>query len=1061
MMEYRNGFFDQNSERYMMEKRVETLMKALHERYSYDAVVPTGVFEKAEGNVAHAQLAALSWASFDAQQEVWGKPDGNAWFRQCVTIPAEMDGKPVVYAAGNQGTANWYWGGPQILVYVNGIPVSGMDTNHREVLLTECAKAGESYVIELSVFFDNLNYEGRVGLNMRLAAINAGVRALFYDLSAPFGASINLSEEDTRRLDILQYLNAAVSLVDFRLPSGDAFDRSVDAARSFMREEFYCKYCKHDGVEDVLVTAVGHTHIDSGYLWGFEITRKKVCRSYATVLQLMKQYPNYTFFASQPQLYQFLKDELPEVYGQVKQRIAEGRWEADGGMWIESDTNMPSGESLVRQFLYGKQFFSEEFGSDSRVLWLPDAFGFSGALPQILKKCGIDYFMTTKLGSNEFNKFPFDTFTWRGIDGSEVLTHFVCGVDTKEDDPRDFFTSYNAHITANYMVGSWKRYQQKDLNRNILFTYGHGDGGGGPTFAMLEYASRIQEGIPGCPKVELGHVRNYFKKLDHDVSNNKRLPVWDGELYFQNHRGTYTSVARMKKNNRKGEVLLQDAELFSIMRQVAGDDAAYPKDGLAAAWRLLLLNQFHDILTGASIKAVYDENEGHFDTLRGVCSDALDGAFEAIASRVDLDRDALVVFNSTAFARDDLVTFTTDRDDFAILDGGVSLPWQKTAEGEVIFLARGIPAKGYKAFAFGAAAAQPTRAVAVVQGQTVETDEFKVVFDENGNISSLFSKGMNRDIVQSSEAMNRLITFEEVGADAWNIKPFFEEKTWFIDELDAFEIVENGPVRCVVRLSRHFMDSLICQEFIFARGVDRIDVKNRIDWKNNQLLLKADFPFAINASRASFDIQFGHLERTTSENTSWEFAQFEVCAHRWADLSEDAFGLSILNDCKYGYDVKKGHIRLSLLRSSIMPDPTADIGQHEFTYAIYPHAGTWKQAETVKQAAFLNCRTYAREEKAHGGSLPETFSLVSCPAENVIIDTVKQSEDGKNIVLRVYENHNRTTDTVLTFAKPVKAAWLCNMLEENQGQAALENGGIALHIKPFEVQTLRIELEAV
>ena len=1051
-MDYRNGFFDQNAERYTLEKRVYRLINALAGSYMYYSTVHTGGFEKAEGNMSHHELANAVWQPFDGEEQVWGKPYGNGWFRQSFVIPPEMDGKTVLYMVKPVKNALWYCGGPQILAYVNGVPTTGMDSNHQQILIADRAKAGQEYTVELCGFFDSINYEGRVGINMQIAALNTGVRALFYDLMAPFGATINMDVDDINRMDILNYLNQALSLVDFRLPAGAEFDATVDQARDYLEKEFYQKACKE---HPVLVTAVGHTHIDTGYMWGYEITQKKVCRSYATVLKLMEEYPEYTFIASQPQLYKYLKEGAPELYERVKQRVREGRWQAEGGMWIESDTNMPSGESLVRQFLYGKKFFKDEFGKDNKILWLPDAFGFTAALPQIIKKCGVDYFMTTKLGSNEYDKMPFDTFNWRGIDGTEVLTHFVCGVDSIEDLDKGFFTSYNAHITANYMLGSWNRYQQKDLNRNILMAYGHGDGGGGPTFAMLEYSKRIKRGIPGCPQVETGNALDFFKRLDKDVSGNKRLPVWAGELYMENHQGTFTSVAKIKKNNRKSEVLLQDAELFSIMRQTV-EKAEYPRDGFEDAWRMVLTNQFHDILTGASIQMVFDENQGHYDQVNDFCQKQIDGAFKALTPNINLSQNSLVVFNSTSFVRDDIIEFATDLKDFAVLDGDASLPVQKTTEGKYVFFAKGIPAKGYKAFtlARGAAGGQ---SMAAINDKTVETDEFKVVFDKSGNIGSLFSKKMNREIVQNGAAMNRLVAFEEIAADAWNIKPFFEEKTWYIDQLDGFEVLENGPVRCVVRLTRHFSKSAICQDLIFVKGLDRIDVKNRIDWKDSQILLKADFPFPVNTTSATFDIQFGSIERTTTENTSWDFAKYEVCAHRWADLSEAGFGLSILNDCKYGYDAKKGHLRISLLRSPVEPDPIADQCIHEFTYSIYPHADSWKQADTVRQAAFLNCPAYVCEEPAHTGALPQEFSLVSCPAKNVIVDTVKQAEDGKNTVLRIYENNNRTTDTVLEFASPVKAAWICNMLEEVEAPAEVRDGKLVVHIKPFEVLTFRIE----
>lgn len=1055
-MQYRGAFHDRNSERYMIEQRVGRLIQDLWGKYVYYSHVSTGQFDKQEGLIPHDELDKGTWEPFDGTRETWGEANGNVWFRQSFEIPEEMAGKTVIYGVNLRGNSGWYWGGPQILAYVNGKPTTGMGVNHREILLSDHATAGERYTVELCAFIDRFAYQGKVEMNMVVAALNTKVRKLYYDLKVPFDVACDLDVDDARRMDILGYLNTAVSMLDFRLPIGDAFDATVDAADAYMQEEFYGKFC---GDSEVEITAVGHTHIDTAWLWTLEQTRKKVQRSYTTALRLMEQYPEYRFMAPQAQLYQFLKEELPEAYEQVKERIREGRWEVEGSMWVEPDTNIPSGESLVRQFLYGKKFFHDEFGQDTRVMWLPDVFGYSAALPQIMKKCGVDYFMTTKISWNDYNRLPYDTFRWRGIDGSEVLTHFITNYDVRYRNPEHFQTNYNAFLNADYAIGSWKLYQQKDINRHLLMCYGHGDGGGGPEFAMLEHGRRLAAGIPGCPKVKQGSVREYFENIDRELSDNKRLPVWDGELYFEYHRGTYTTVAKVKRNNRRSEFLLQDAELLSVMRRDL-DGAAYPKDTLDEAWKLLLLNQFHDILPGSSIKEVYDDSDRQFETIRALGEGMVDAALDGIVAQVALDGDALVAFNTTAFERDGLVAFESDRENFRILDGGEELPWQRGEDGRVLFAASGIPAKGYKAFTLADGAPTAAAPVARIDGSTVETAQFRVRFDEHGHIASLYSYAMGREVVQNGEALNRLLALEDKPAmsDAWNIDAYVDEKVWAVDNLESSTVVENGPVRCVIRQQRRFMDSVIVQDLVFVKGVERIDVRNRIDWtKADQIMLKADFPFAVNAKRATFDIQFGNIERSTTENTSWEFAQFEECAHQWADLSEDAFGLSILNDCKYGYDIKKGHIRLTLLRSTTYPNPEADREVHEFTYSIYPHNGSWKQADTVRQAAFLNRPAYVRQASAHPGRLPEAYSYVSCEAANVVVDTVKRAEDGRNVVVRLYENNNHTTDTALSFAQPVKKAWECDMLEQVERELPVVDGRLPIHVKPFEVQTLRVE----
>lgn len=1058
-MHFKNGFKDQNSQRYMIDARVKRLTALLRCNYWYDAALYPGPFQKKEGLIPHDQLKNIQWDSFDGTKEKWGGENCNVWFRQTFAIPEEMDGKPVVYALNVHNNGGWYWGAPQILAYVNGKPVTGMDVNHREIFLTDCAKSGDSYEIELCAFTDRFFYNGQVEMNMGVYAVNTLVQQLYYDVQVAYEVAENLADDDVRRLDIIKHLNEALSMVDFRLPKGEAFNATVQKAADYMRDEFYNGFCGH---EDCTVTCVGHSHIDTAWLWTLEQTHRKVERSFTTVLDLLDRYEDFKFMASQPQQYLYLKETLPESYEKLKAYVKSGRWQPEGAMWVEADTNIPNGESLVRQILYGKRFFKEEFNVDNKILWLPDVFGYSGALPQILKKCGMDYFMTTKISWNEYNKLPFDTFLWRGIDGSEVLTHFICTQHCGESET-EYLTTYNGYLSAPYVMGAWNRYQQKDINRDILFSFGYGNGGGGPNAEMIELARRMAKGIPGCPRVKIDTPLEYFEKLDREVSGNKRLPVWSGELYFEYHRGTYTSIAKIKKNVRKSEILLQDAELFGSMREVLEPTGRYPAQQLEDAWKLLLLNQFHDILPGSSIKEVYDDADKQFEVIRETGTQALNESLCDIAAGVRLENDALVVFNSTSFERDDVVEFKTDRVSFEILDDGKSIPWQRTKDGSVVFFAKGLPAKGYKSFAVRDVDAVPAfGSTAAVDGRRLETDQFALKLDENGNICSLFCKGMSREMAEKGSPMNRLVALEDepIGDDAWNINAYIDEKTWTIDNLEGFEVVENGPVRCVVRLSRRFMDSVIEQNIVLYASLDRIDVKNRIDWKEKSILLKADFPFSVNAPRATFDIQFGNVERSTTKNTSWDFAQFEVCAQRWADLSEEGFGLSILNDCKYGYDIKNGHVRLTLLKSAIYPNPEADKELHEFVYSIYPHAGTWKKAETVRQAAFLNCPAYVCEQKAHGGKAEPVYSMISCSDDNVIIDTVKRAEDGDGMIIRLYECYNKTTDALLTFSHPVKEAFECDMLENNEKRLDMGKAGdasrLGITVKPYEVRTIRV-----
>lgn len=1056
-MDFGKGFQDKNGERYMLMTRIQKLINAVWGQCLYSSSFSPGLFDKCEGLYTYEEAQKQTWTTFDGTAERWGGPNQNVWFRQKFTIPPEMAGKEIHYDCDLRNNGGWYWGAPQALAYVNGRPVTGMDVNHRFLVLTHHAVAGEEFEVAICAFTDRFFYNGQVEMNMAVRAVNPIAWDLYYDAFVPFEVAKELPVDDVHRIDIIHYLNTALSMVDFRLPDGAQRDATLAQARDYLRNEFYGKYCRENPSQST-VTCVGHTHIDTAWLWTLEQTRKKVARSFSSATDLMSRYPEMTFMSSQPQLYQYLKEDMPEIYQKVKQLIAEGRWEPEGGMWVEADTNIPCGESLVRQFMHGKRFFQEEFGADNRILWLPDVFGYSAALPQIMKKCGIDYFMTTKISWNEYDKLPYDTFMWKGLDGSQVLAHFICTRHNGEPEAQ-YLTTYNGYLGAAYVMGTWKRYQQKDLNRDVLFSYGYGDGGGGPTAEMVEQAKRMSYGIPGCPKVVMSTPKAYFTKLEQEVADQPRLPVWAGELYFEYHRGTYTSIAKIKKNMRKSEILLQEAELFQTLGQVTQQVEKYPKEALNGLWKTLLLNQFHDIIPGSSIHEVYENSDEQFATIKATGTAIRDEALQKLTAGIQLAEDAVVVFNPNGFVRSDVVELDTQERGFTLMDNNVELPWQETENGTVVFYAPEVPAKGYKSFRLVKQQALSSREAVSVSTQALENAFFRVVLDENGNISSFYDKRLARELTTPGEPMNRMIVLEDVppADDAWNINAYINEKTWTVDDLQQISVVEQGPVRSIVRLKRHFLQSVICQDLIIYADLDRLDIRTFIDWKESNLLLKADFPFAVNASRATYDIQFGNVERSTTENTSWDFAQFEVCAHRWADLSEEGFGLSLLNDCKYGYDIKKQHMRLTMLKSAVYPNPQADKEQHTFTYAVYPHAGGWRAGQTVEQAAMLNCPMSAVMAHAQEGDLPSSYSLVQVDAKNVSIEAIKQAENSNRIVVRLNEFHNKTTRVKLTFAKPLTYAAETNLLEQDAQPVAYTGNVVELELRPYDLRTLVVD----
>lgn len=1019
--------------------------------------------EGAAQNGQGVDLDTTGWEKFYVGDS-WGGKDKHFWFRAEVEIPEAFDGKKVVFHL-TTGTENgWDAINPQFLVYVNGELQQGFDVNHREVILTEKAVAGEKFLIALDAYAGAV--ELRAEIDGKLKVLDTEIERLYYNIKVPLDIAVLYKEQDKNRIEILKHLYNAINILDLRKTYSDGYYASIDEANKYMEEEFYGEYCGHN---DVIAHCVGHTHIDVAWRWTVAQTREKSARSFSTVLNLMKSYPEYIFMSSQPQLYKYVKEDQPELYQRIKDAIADGVWEPEGAMWLEADCNLTSGESLVRQVLFGTRFFKDEFGMENEILWLPDVFGYSAALPQILKKSGINYFMTTKISWNEYNKMPNDTFMWKGIDGTDILTHFITTRNASRPES-DFNTTYNGSINADQVLGTWNRYQHKDLTNEVMICFGHGDGGGGATKEMLENARRLSKGIPGCPKVKMGNSLDFFKKLDKTVQEDGNLPSWNGELYLEYHRGTYTTMAKNKKFNRKCEFMLQDIELLSSMEKAMGISNYYPQQEINKNWEVILLNQFHDIIPGSSIKEVYEVSTEEYKATVEEGNNMRDGSVANIASAIKLDATSVVVFNNLSFVRDDIAEFDLPEgwENAKVYDGDTllesQLVYSKTVAGKdtskVVFTATGIPSKGYKTFKL-----EKCDAVSNENEETLydvlSNKYFDIKFDKEANISSIFDKREGRELLKEGMKANQMQAFEDKphNYDAWDINIYYQEKMWEVNELDSFEIIEQGPVRSTVRVKRSYMDSVIVQDITSYSDIDRIDFKTYVDWQETQTLLKTAFPLDINTNKATYDIQFGNVERPTHWNTSWDKAKFEVCAHKWADVSETGFGVSLLNDCKYGHDIKDGQMRLTLLKAPLDPSPVADKEEHEFVYSLYPHQGDWKEADTVQMAFEVNSPLVAKVEDAHTGSLPQEFSFIGIDCENVIIDTVKKAEDTDELIVRVFECYNKRIRATLTFAKDLGDVYECDLMEKNDVKFETEGDKISFEIKPFEIKTFKINMK--
>lgn len=984
---------------------------------------------------------------------------GGQWLTETVripfTVPEGWTGKPIAHVSLAELSEI---SGPESMAYLDGKPFQGVDQWHTDIQLDGAVKPGEEHELMLEAFSSRLQNRPTV-TSLELLDVNREVDALYHDLRVLLGVAHALPLESLDRARVTYALEIAYRKLDLRAPGSADFLVSVREVREYLRDEVFERDCNEYQPQ---IVSVGHAHIDLAWLFPVSQTRRKAARTFSTVLRLMDLYPEYHFTASQAPLYEFVKEDEPELYERVLARVREGRFNPGGATYVEMDCNIPSGESLVRQFLFGKRFFRQELGVDPRVLWLPDVFGYSAALPQIMAGSEVDAFMTTKISWNEYNRIPNDTFRWRGMDGTEVLTHMVTapsepGMQSPPGMPQMY--TYNAKLTPEEATGNWTAYRQKSINDEILYLFGWGDGGGGPTAEMEETAARLKS-LSGFPHIIQADPEEYFRRLRERVWTNPDLPTWVGELYLEYHRGTYTSQGWIKRANRKSEILLHDAELWTSLASVMrGVDTAERHAEINRAWRTLLFNQFHDILPGSSIHQVYEDARQDFASIaqsgeRVVAS--------AIADLVPTQTggDSVAVLNPAPFARADPVE----------VESAAALPpetAQDLGNGRYL-LAAPAPPNGYALHSLDrldAAGADRLR----ISRTTLENQFFRLELAEDGTIARLLDKRAGREVIAEGARGNRFLAFEDrpLNFDAWDIQLSYNYKPYPVDDLTSLEVVEEGPLRGGVEVVRRYGQSTIRQRILLYRDIPRIDFPTEVDWHERQTLLKVAFPVRVNALRAAYDIQFGNVERPTHWNTSWDWARFESVAHRWVDLSEGDYGVSLLNDCKYGHDIKDHTIRLTLIKSAISPDPEADQGRHVFSYALLPHEGDWRQGETIKHAYLFNMPAVAVIiDRSAMTALPpdelsEPVSLVRTDRPGLVIDTVKPAEDGDGLIVRVVEEHNSRGPATLHFLRPISSAEETNLLERPMRPARCEGSDLHFDVRPYGIATYRVRLEGM
>ncbi|XP_075753510.1 alpha-mannosidase 2C1 [Pelodiscus sinensis] len=949
------------------------------------------------------------------------------WFKVELSIPREWTGKEVhlLWESDGEGMV---WRDTQP---VQGLTKEGEKTSY---ILTEALKETDphSLTVYVEVACNGLFGAGKGSLiappdpekkftlnQAELVVFHRDVYELLVDFEILVDMAKFLGEENQRSFQALYVANQMVNLLDVTDPA------TFPAARQLASSIFSQK----NGDSQHTIHAMGHCHIDSAWLWPYEESVRKCARSWVTVIRLMEKNPEFTFVCSQAQQFEWVRNRYPGLYAQIQDFAKEGRFIPVGGTWVEMDGNLPSGESMVRQFLLGQRFFQQQFGRLCSEFWLPDTFGYSAQLPQLMRGCGIRRFLTQKLSWSLVNTFPHSTFFWEGIDGSQVLTHFPPG------------NSYGLQGQVEEMLKTMNNNRDKGQVNHSTALFGFGDGGGGPTQKMLDRLTRMRD-IDGLPRVQMSTPDQFFSVLEKE---EPQLCTWIGELFLELHNGTYTTQAQIKKENRECERILHDVEVLSSFALTQNSTFPYPSSKLEHLWRLLLLNQFHDVLPGSCIQLVVEDALRYYAEIRHVGTllheDALQSLFGKLLPTGPETAESLLVLNT--------------------------LPWERTEvisrTGEETLALVKVPSMGYSAVKDSLTPPHPVTVVKQADGSvTMENGVIAAHLDSMGRVISLCLVHSGRESVQDGHCANQFVIFDDIPLywDAWDAMDYhLETRKPITSLLKPLEIVLAGGLRGSVKFSLQISErSVITQEVILDAMCPYLRFLTQVDWNEAHRFLKVEFPLRVRSMNATYEIQFGHLQRPTHWNTSWDWARFEVWSHKWMDLSEHGFGVALLNDCKYGASVHRSVMTLSLLRAPKSPDATADIGHHQFTYAVMPHRGSFQEAGVIHCAYSLNYPLHTIPVV----SVPcPAWSAFSVDSPAVVLETVKQAEDRlDSLVLRLYESYGSTVVTWLRTALPIKEAIDCDLLERPDPSSHLPLGehGLTLSFTPFQVRSLLLIL---
>jgi len=1002
----------------------------------------------------------------NANEEHWA---GTRVFRRWIQIPEKINGYTT---QGSRVSIDLRFGSPdglKITVFSNGaILYRGSDDDILPMILTENAQPGQKFLVAARVVAPDEAQSEFLHSELTIEPSHSRPDPAFLRMELLSARPI-IAAYEGGKADRQQQLESALKAIDFSpLDRGDqtAFDASLKQSQAKL--ELLKPF-----LQQFNIRVVGNSHIDMAWLWPWTETVEVVRNTFQSVLDLMREYPDFKFTMSSARTYEWIQEKYPDLFKQIEQRVKEGRWEIIGGMWVEPDLNMPDGESLVRQILVGKRYFQKNFGVDVKIGWNPDSFGYNYQLPQIYKKSGMDYFVTQKLlWAHEFTTFPYKLFWWQSPDGSRLLTYF----------PHDYAGGIDAEPLATDLSIWMPSIYGKTIpdKPEMMHLYGVGDHGGGPTRIMLDHADQLRSPDAVYPKLEFSFARDFFSDLEKKLPN-MQVPTWDGELYFAYHRGVFTTQAETKRRIRRAEETVLNAEKFASLASLYG--RPYPHDGMELTWKNLLFDHFHDIMPGSGIAVNYLDAKRNLENVDRAANDVTMGSLREIAAHVNTQGAGVpvLIFNSLSWPRTEV----------AEVEAQLPAPVQqievvdssgRPAESQLLsldaethrarfLLLSSTPSLGYKTYFVRAATAVPAvRSMLKASSDTLENEFLRVRIDrQTGCMTSLFDKRSGTEALapaetdtggsKTSACGNLLQTFVDKPKqwDAWNIDADFEKQHWDLDKADEVKLLESGPLRAVIQIKNHFQNSTFVRDVTLYAGVPRIDVKMMVEWHEKHILLKVAFPVSAHSDKATFEIPFGSVERPTTRNTPAELAQFEVPAQRWADISDSKHGFSLLNDCKYGYDAKGNVLRLSLLRSPEWPDPHADEGHHEFTYSLYPHRGGWKESLTIRRGYELNYKLISMPFEKHQGSLAPEHSFVQAQPDNVIVTALKKAEDENALVVRFYEWAGKDGEVTIQLPPDAESAAETDLMEKPIGKLSVHNGGVSLHTKPYEIKTIKVQ----